>query len=582
MSYLTESLKIEILMMIRYGDRARTQCEVVRLFRETHPDLPPLNQGTISKIEAQYRDMGHVRKVPSKRQAVVDDDTKLNLLLALEENPITPARQLARDKKNAHIKCKLFKSYLKMIQIDDVAKNVILFLGDGMSIPTLTATRVYYGGEEKELSFEKLPYLALSKTYCVDSQTADSACSGTAYLGGVKANRGTIGVTAAVEKNDCDAMLVEENQVLSIARWSQNVGKRTGIVTTSTVTDASTAGVYAHAANRNWQTDAQVEEDGVNATTCRDITYQLVKWETGKKFNVILGGGSQKFLSNGTSDPLGNEGKRTDNLNLIDEWLNDRTAEGNVAEYVWNRTALLNIGNETDYVLGLFSGGYMKYNLDRNTTLTPSLEEMTEIAIKVASKDAENGYFLFIEGGRIDQAHHSVKAHKSFDETVEFAKAVQKALDLTDEEETLIVVTADHAHTMSMSGYADRNASIFGSPGKDDNGLTRLTINYANGPGFIASGYDYVNDTTTDIDYQFPSVSYRGSETHGADDVAIHANGPWAHLFSGVIEQNVIPHIIAYASCVGDGLTTCSGALKIVANLSLPLLLAILAVHLIT
>ncbi|KAJ8957722.1 hypothetical protein NQ318_017619 [Aromia moschata] len=84
--------------MIGYGDRARTQCEVVRLFRETHPDLPPLNQGTMSKIEAQYREMGHVRKVPSKRQAVVDDDTKLNLLLALEENPITPARQLARDR----------------------------------------------------------------------------------------------------------------------------------------------------------------------------------------------------------------------------------------------------------------------------------------------------------------------------------------------------------------------------------------------------------------------------------------------------------------------------------------------------
>ncbi|KAJ8954600.1 hypothetical protein NQ318_003131 [Aromia moschata] len=81
--------------------------------RETHPDLPPLNQGTISKIEAQYREMGHVRKVPSKRQAVVDDDTKLNLLLALEENPITPARQLARDSNLNHK-----TSYLKMIQID--------------------------------------------------------------------------------------------------------------------------------------------------------------------------------------------------------------------------------------------------------------------------------------------------------------------------------------------------------------------------------------------------------------------------------------------------------------------------------
>ncbi|KAJ8950788.1 hypothetical protein NQ318_011282 [Aromia moschata] len=112
MSYLTESLKIEILMMIGYGDRARTQCEVVRLFRETHPDLPPLNQGTISKIEAQYREMGHVRKVPSKRQAVVDDDTKLNLLLALEENPITPTRQLARDSNLNH------KTVLKILKYE--------------------------------------------------------------------------------------------------------------------------------------------------------------------------------------------------------------------------------------------------------------------------------------------------------------------------------------------------------------------------------------------------------------------------------------------------------------------------------
>ncbi|KAJ8935681.1 hypothetical protein NQ318_016799 [Aromia moschata] len=106
-------------------------------FEKTHPDLPPLNQGTISKIEAQYREMGHVRKVPSKRQAVVDDDTKLNLLLALEENPITPARQLAPDSNLNHktvlkilkyekkrpYKCKLFKSYLKMIQIDDTIRQ---------------------------------------------------------------------------------------------------------------------------------------------------------------------------------------------------------------------------------------------------------------------------------------------------------------------------------------------------------------------------------------------------------------------------------------------------------------------------
>ncbi|KAJ8946630.1 hypothetical protein NQ318_007235 [Aromia moschata] len=105
MSYLTESLKIEILMMIGYGDRARTQCEVVRLFRETHPDLPQLNQGTIRKIEAQYREMGHVRKVPSKRQALL-------LMTTRKENPITPARQLARDSNLNH------KTVLKILKYE--------------------------------------------------------------------------------------------------------------------------------------------------------------------------------------------------------------------------------------------------------------------------------------------------------------------------------------------------------------------------------------------------------------------------------------------------------------------------------
>ncbi|KAJ8955223.1 hypothetical protein NQ318_000249 [Aromia moschata] len=91
--------------------RKRTQKGRIQL-KQTHPDLPPLNQGTISKIEAQYREMGHVRKVPSKRQAVVHDDKNLNLLLALEENPITPARQLARDSNLNH------KTVLKILKYE--------------------------------------------------------------------------------------------------------------------------------------------------------------------------------------------------------------------------------------------------------------------------------------------------------------------------------------------------------------------------------------------------------------------------------------------------------------------------------
>lgn len=103
MVYLTESHKIEILMMIGYGDRLRTQVEVAALFSETHPDLPPISQGTISKIEKRYREVGHVRDLPRIRQPrVMDEDMQLNVLLALQENPITPVRQVARENSISH------------------------------------------------------------------------------------------------------------------------------------------------------------------------------------------------------------------------------------------------------------------------------------------------------------------------------------------------------------------------------------------------------------------------------------------------------------------------------------------------
>ncbi|KAL1488770.1 hypothetical protein ABEB36_014569 [Hypothenemus hampei] len=104
MGYLTEALKIEILMMIGYGDRSRTQAEVAASFQETHPDLPPISQGTISKTEVRYREMGHVRETPRQRQPrVMNEDKQLNVLLALQENPITPVRQLARENNISHI-----------------------------------------------------------------------------------------------------------------------------------------------------------------------------------------------------------------------------------------------------------------------------------------------------------------------------------------------------------------------------------------------------------------------------------------------------------------------------------------------
>ncbi|XP_074039693.1 membrane-bound alkaline phosphatase-like [Leptinotarsa decemlineata] len=437
---------------------------------------------------------------------------------------------------------------------ENTAKNVILFLGDGMSIPTIAATRVYIGGEEKQLSFEKFPYTGLSKTYCVDHQTPDSACSATAYLGGVKANLGTIGVSAAVRPNNCTAMNDVENHVDSIARLFQLKGKKTGLVTTMRVTHASPAGVYAHTASRHWESDRNVLNRNMDPQTCEDIAHQLIFGKTGRNLQVILGGGRKKFLPKGEKDEESKTGERYDHLDLIKEWQKQKEVSGGKFAYIWNKEQLLKIDNDTEYLLGLFESSHMHYNLDRNKDTDPSLEEMTEAAIKVLSR-GDQGFFLFVEGGRIDSAHHDTLAHKALDETVEFAKAVQKAVDMTKEEDTLIVVTSDHAHTMSYAGYAGRGSDIFGYAGEGSDNHLYTILNYANGPGYkpiVESGERYVptENEMNEISFKWPSTSPLDSETHGADDVAIFARGPWAHLFTGVMEENVIPHLMAYASCV--------------------------------
>lgn len=103
----------------------------------------------------------------------------------------------------------LQKQLLKNQLNTNRAKNVILIVGDGMSIPTQMATRMYLGGEELELSFEKFPYTGMSKTYCVNHQVADSACTATALLTGIKNNYGVLGLSASVPRSNCTAQQLE-------------------------------------------------------------------------------------------------------------------------------------------------------------------------------------------------------------------------------------------------------------------------------------------------------------------------------------------------------------------------------------
>ncbi|XP_045521928.1 membrane-bound alkaline phosphatase-like [Pieris brassicae] len=452
------------------------------------------------------------------------------------------------------------------------ARNIVLFLGDGMSVPTLTAARTLLGqrngrtGEEAELYFETFPTLGLAKTYCVDAQIADSACTATSYLCGVKTNRGTIGVTGTVERGDCPTSVDPHNHVESIAAWALADGRDAGIVTSARVTHASPAGAYARVAQRDWESDADVRKDGHDSTACPDIAYQLVHQHPGIDFKVILGGGRREFLPNNTVDEEGTFGKRLDGRNLIDEWQIDKMAKNVSNAYLWNRQQLLNIKDQLpEYLLGLFESSHLQYNMERNADTEPTLAELTETAIRSLSRN-KNGFFLFVEGGRIDHAHHENQATLALDETIELSAAVARASELLDETDSLLVVTSDHAHVMAFNGYTHRGGDVLGpSDSLGDDGLPYMTLSYTNGPGYRASNAVGRVDVTKDKDFGstqwlYPASVPLSSETHGGDDVAVFARGPHHAMFSGLYEQNVIPHLMAYAACIGPGKHVCDNS----------------------
>jgi len=445
------------------------------------------------------------------------------------------------------------------------AKNVIFFLADGMSVATFNAARVTIGGEEKSMSFETFPHMGMVKTYCTDYQVPDSACTSTAYLNGVKGNYGTVGISSKVPRYHCTGQLDPSTHTESMFKWALESGKSAGLVTTDTVTGASPAGVFAHSANRYWENDAEIKSNGCDPDQIIDISRQLIRGDVGSRLQVILGGGRANMRNTTFIDEEGSRGYRTDGLDLIQEYL-DRKA-GSRAKYVWNATDFRSINaNEVDYLLGLFESDVMMYNrdvIDNGLQDTePTLSEMTAKAIDVLSKN-ENGYFLFIENQKTDSSHHSNYARINLDETVEVSKAVELARSKVNEEDTLIIVTSDHSHTVSYSGYGTRGTDILGAAERSNmDGKPYMKLMYANGPGYTnhqsaseKTRIDLSTINTTGNKFRFPAALQLSSETHAGDDVAVFASGPWSHLFSGVYEQHVLPYLVAYASCVGNGLS---------------------------
>ncbi|XP_055796934.1 intestinal-type alkaline phosphatase [Salvelinus fontinalis] len=433
------------------------------------------------------------------------------------------------------------------------AKNSILFLGDGMGIPTVTAARILKGqmnggnGEEFSLTMDTFPYLALSKTYNVDQQMPDSAGTATAYLCGVKANYGTLGLSASALRYNCNSTF--GNEVESVLHRAKMAGKSVGIVSTARVQHASPGAAYSHTASRGWYADSDMNAADI-AAGCRDIAYQLVH---NTDINVILGGGRKYMFSNETQDPEypSYKGVRNDKFDLTAVWLNNKQN----AKYVWNKDEFDKVNPEkTDYLMGLFEPSDCRYELERDHTMDPSLTEMVDKAIKILRRNPK-GFYLFVEDeGRIDHGHHDSGAKFALTEAVEFDNAIERAAELTSELDTLSVVTADHSHVFSFGGHSNRGNPVLGlSRNLADDKKSFTTTLYGNGPGYklVNGSRADVNTTEADHkDYKQQSAVPLDSETHGSEDVAIFAKGPMAHLFHGVQEQSYIAHVMAYAACI--------------------------------
>lgn len=451
----------------------------------------------------------------------------------------------------------------KLQPINTRAKNLILFLGDGMGISTVTATRILKGqlngklGPETPLAMDGFPYVALSKTYNVDRQVPDSAGTATAYLCGVKGNYKTIGLNAAAMFNQCNTS--KGNEVYSVMSQAKKAGKSVGVVTTTRVQHASPAGTYAHTVNRDWYSDADMPQEALR-DGCKDIASQLI---SNVDIDVILGGGRMYMFPEGTPDPeypndISQNGIRKDKRNLVEEW----QARHKNGRYVWNLTGLEEAAKDPSvtHILGLFEPKDTKYDIHRNPTLDPSLMQMTEAALKLLSRNPR-GFYLFVEGGRIDQGHHDGIAYLSLTEAVMFDSTIAKVGQLTSELDTLSLITADHSHVFTFGGYTHRGSSIFGLvPEMALDGKTYTSIAYANGPGYALWNGIRPNVTeqqSKDPGYKQQAAVPRGSETHGGEDVALFARGPQAHLVHGVQEQTYVAHLMAYAACL-EPYTNCN------------------------
>ncbi|NEE03937.1 alkaline phosphatase [Phytoactinopolyspora halotolerans] len=446
------------------------------------------------------------------------------------------------------------------------AKNVIFFLGDGMGSPAITAARILSKGltEGKYhglLEMDQMQYRGLVGTSGVDSIATDSANSMSAYMCGHKSSVNAMGV---YESNEPDPN--KHPRVETIAEIVKRTrGMSVGVVTTSEVQDATPAAVFAHTRRRSEY--AEIMDQALAA---------------GQTPDVWMGGGQAWFL------PQSQDGsRRDDDRDMIKEF------EDAGYTHVANRADLeaAMSGGAPEKLLGLFHPGNLNVYLDRQHIKQPevlgdwddqpTLMETTEAALKVLEQN-ENGFFLAVEGASIDKMEHPMDGPRVAYDTIELDRAIGVARKWAEgRDDTLIVVTADHNHSMSIVGTHDRrNADgrqangVYADAGfptyvdddgdgfpDDPNPDVQLFFGWSNHPDHSDdfqhnsvfaqpalidpdTGVAVDNpERDPDADVQIGNLPYNQTNcVHTVEDVSVFASGPGAERFNAFLDNTEVFH----------------------------------------
>jgi alkaline phosphatase len=452
------------------------------------------------------------------------------------------------------------------------AKNVILFIGDGMTIAHRTAARILskglvegrYGGE---LAIDDMPHMALVSTSGSDSVVTDSANSMSAYATGHKTCVNAMGVYCTRNKNTLQHPRVET--ISEIAKRLR--GLSVGVVTNTEIEDATPAGMVAHTRQRADYND-------------------IVKMFFAVQPEVMMGGGSPNFL------PASAGGKRTDDANYIKNF----TDAG--YKFVSTKTEL-EAANGAGRLLGLFNAGNIDGALDRfflkKGTVDkfpdqPDLTDEVRAALDILSKN-DRGFVLMVESGRIDKYSHSLDWERSVYDTIMLDNAVKLAKEFASRRnDTMVVVVADHAHPTALIGtYDDERpgqqlrdklgvyqlSTVPNYPAPNADGYPdrvdvprRLAFVFGSFPDYCDTGHPYLDgenvpavpgpnrDFVANEKYcNLPGAARRtgnlplnvNAGVHAADDVVLTAMGPGAELFHGRIDNTRVFRIMATALGLG-------------------------------